>query len=124
MFNYQKIFLMNGKNPLFYVSKTKKLIEETAAFMVPTIKTQKYNAKYKFNKSIFYQNTTKEENKKDINITSLNLFDEKKLYKITSKVIDEYEQLKKEGHTCVYLLESYPPQLVWCTEKVCSGKTK
>uniref|UniRef100_A0A6G6ACS9 Uncharacterized protein n=1 Tax=Borely moumouvirus TaxID=2712067 RepID=A0A6G6ACS9_9VIRU len=29
------------------------------------------------------------------------------------------EKLVREGHTCIYIMESYPSQTGWCEQKVC-----
>lgn len=31
------------------------------------------------------------------------------------------KKLKKEGHTCVMIKETYPSKTIWCHEKVCKG---
>jgi hypothetical protein len=42
-----------------------------------------------------------------------------------SEQIADYDlrlKLKESGHTCVSILESYPPTTVWCHQKVCINK--
>lgn len=38
----------------------------------------------------------------------------------STRVYAEGERLQKEGHICVRYLESFPPQLKWCGNKICS----
>ena len=37
----------------------------------------------------------------------------------TKKAYEQYEDLKSQGHTCLGMLESFPPQLMWCRQTVC-----
>lgn len=41
----------------------------------------------------------------------------------TRDVYAEADQLEKEGHTCIQILESYPPQLSWCKLRPCKNGT-
>lgn len=40
-----------------------------------------------------------------------------------AKEVEEFaDSLRRKGHTCIGMLESFPPQIVWCEKERCSGR--
>jgi hypothetical protein len=63
----------------------------------------------------------------NFNITEFNT-DKNIEHKINVQCVDKYEEyakeLEKEGHTCVQILESIPPQVIYCNNDPCKNRKK
>ena len=44
------------------------------------------------------------------------------MHKRAQNVDQKIKELKDQGHTCLFIRESYPPQISWCQKPACEGR--
>ena len=48
---------------------------------------------------------------------------ESDMHRRAKKINDDIEKLRKKGHNCLQIRETYPPQYSWCRQKICNHVT-